>query len=314
MPCYQVLPSLFSSQVIRQTQQLTTAFEKQSRHISGLLAELQEKESALLSQGEEVQRYKLELDTIRSQKEREETKTREERPVKGVGDGEQTEEEAAETPVLQPNHEQSSVTCVTANSLVDGETNAQGGAAQPQSETSDAERQKSVSDNEALSSEEDPGSIDSDKIQNNHDIAETERDQDQASSHVAADLLTLRSENQLLKQRILGLESSSSVRDTADEPQEVPAERGQNARGAAGSPSESHDTSDGVQPSVLQSLRSHEEAVGGLEGEDGRTEEELGAVWQAQINHLQQKVGFVSYHSYGTSLVDSCHRHTKEGH
>lgn len=292
VPCYQFLPSLFSSQVIRQTQQLTTAFEKQSRHISGLLAQLQEKESALLSQGEEVQRYKLELDTIRSQKEREDTKTREEMPVKDGEDGEQTEEEAAEIPVPQPNRERSSVTFVTADSLVDAETNAQCGAAQPQSVTSDAERQKSVRDNEALSSEEDPGSID--KIQNNHDIEETECDHGQATSDVAAELLCLRRENQLLKQRILGLESSSSVRDTEDEPQEDARDAAVPSVEKPGSPGGSHDTSDGAQPSLLQSVRSHE-GVGGLEREDRRTEEEPGAVWQAQINHLQQQVGFVSF-------------------
>ncbi|KAK0131058.1 Centromere protein F [Merluccius polli] len=43
------------SQVTRQTQQLTMAFELQSQHITGLLAELQEKESALLSQGGQLQ-------------------------------------------------------------------------------------------------------------------------------------------------------------------------------------------------------------------------------------------------------------------
>lgn len=282
-PCYQLLPSLFSSQVIRQTQQLTTAFEKQSRHISGLLAELQEKESALLSQGEEVQRYKLELDTMRSRKEREDTKTREEIKAQDGEDGEQTEEEAAEILVLRPNRERSSVTFVTA----DGETEAQGGV------TSDAERQKSDGDNEAPSCEEDPDSIDSDKIQNNHDIEEMACDQSQATSDVAA---------KLLKQRILGLESSSSVRDTEDEPQEDPAGRSQDTRDAAlpsagkpDSPRESHDTNDGAQPSLLQSVSSHEGGVGGLEREDGRTEEEPGAVWQAQINHLQLQVGFISY-------------------
>lgn len=308
VPCYQFLPSLFSSQVIRQTQQLTTAFEKQSRHISGLLAELQEKESALLSQGEEVQRYKLELDTIRSQKERGDTKTREEMPVKDGEDGEQTEEEAAEILVLQPNRERSSVTFVTADSLVDAETNAQCGAAQPQSVTSDAERQKSVLDNEALSSEEDPGSVDSDKIQTNHDIEETECDHGQAASDVAAELLSLRRENQLLKQRILGLESSSSVRDTEEEPQEDTRDAALPSVEKPGSPGGSHDTGDGAQPSLLQSVRSHE-GVGGLEREDRRTEEEPGAVWQAQISHLQQQVGFVSFIS---QLCDVSG--TKDGH
>ncbi|XP_029297152.1 centromere protein F [Cottoperca gobio] len=48
---YQVKLEALQSQVTRQTKQLTMAFEKQSQHISGLLAELQEKESALRSHG-----------------------------------------------------------------------------------------------------------------------------------------------------------------------------------------------------------------------------------------------------------------------
>lgn len=323
VPCYQFLLSLFSSQVIRQTQQLTAAFEKQSRHISGLLAELQEKESALLNQGEEVQRYKLELDTIRSQKESEEAKTREETAVKDAEDGGQTEEGAAEMLVPQPNREPSSVALVSANSVTDGETNAQGGAAQPQIVTSDAGRQKPASDNKTLSSEEDPGSIISEEIQSNNDIEETECDQGQATSDVAAELLSLRQENQLLRQRILA-ESSSSVRDTEDEPHKGPTEKSQNTQDATlpsvekpGSPSESHDTNDGAQPAPLQSVRSPEEEVGDLEREDRRTEEEPGAVWQAQINHLQQQVGFVSYgfmlQLCDVSLVLSCYRDTQGG-
>ncbi|XP_035988335.1 centromere protein F-like [Fundulus heteroclitus] len=56
-------------QVTRQTKELTTAFEKQSQHILGLLAELQEKESALLSQGEELIRCKRELDVLKGENE-----------------------------------------------------------------------------------------------------------------------------------------------------------------------------------------------------------------------------------------------------
>lgn len=51
-----------------QTKQLTSAFDKQSRHISDLLAELREKESALHSQEEELQRCKQELDASKAHK------------------------------------------------------------------------------------------------------------------------------------------------------------------------------------------------------------------------------------------------------
>ncbi|XP_023184472.1 centromere protein F-like [Xiphophorus maculatus] len=54
-------------QVTRQTKELTTAFEKQSQHILGLLAELQEKESALLSQGEELKQCKQELKELKQE-------------------------------------------------------------------------------------------------------------------------------------------------------------------------------------------------------------------------------------------------------
>ncbi|XP_014892938.1 centromere protein F isoform X2 [Poecilia latipinna] len=52
-------------QVTRQTKELTTAFEKQSQHILGLLAELQEKEGALLSQEEELKQCKQELNQLK---------------------------------------------------------------------------------------------------------------------------------------------------------------------------------------------------------------------------------------------------------
>ncbi|XP_074530127.1 uncharacterized protein LOC141793375 [Halichoeres trimaculatus] len=62
---YQFKLEALQSQVNRQTKQLTTAFEKQSLHISGLLTELQEKESTLLSQGEELQQHKQELKALK---------------------------------------------------------------------------------------------------------------------------------------------------------------------------------------------------------------------------------------------------------
>ncbi|XP_076015553.1 uncharacterized protein LOC143007935 isoform X2 [Genypterus blacodes] len=56
------------NQVTLQTRQLTMAFEKQTLHISALLAELQQKESTFLSQGEELQLCKQELDALRAVK------------------------------------------------------------------------------------------------------------------------------------------------------------------------------------------------------------------------------------------------------
>lgn len=78
---YQLKFEALQSQVTLQTKQLTSAFDKQSRHISGLLAELREKESALHSQEEELQRSKQELDAFRARKAGDDQR-REERTLK----------------------------------------------------------------------------------------------------------------------------------------------------------------------------------------------------------------------------------------
>uniref|UniRef100_A0A674CKY9 Si:dkeyp-115e12.6 n=1 Tax=Salmo trutta TaxID=8032 RepID=A0A674CKY9_SALTR len=67
------------SQVTRQTQQLTLAFDHQSRHIQELLAELQETEGSGVRQGQELQRCRDELATLREEKgRREEERQKEE--------------------------------------------------------------------------------------------------------------------------------------------------------------------------------------------------------------------------------------------
>ncbi|XP_061541517.1 centromere protein F [Phycodurus eques] len=68
----QVKLTALQNQLTSQTKQLTAGFEKQSQYISGLLAEVQEKEGALLSQGEELRRCTRELDTLKSERTREE--------------------------------------------------------------------------------------------------------------------------------------------------------------------------------------------------------------------------------------------------
>lgn len=65
---YQRKFEALQSQVTLQAKQLTSAFDKQSKHISSLLAELQGKESALQSLEEELQRYKQALDALRAHK------------------------------------------------------------------------------------------------------------------------------------------------------------------------------------------------------------------------------------------------------
>lgn len=289
-----------------QTKQLTLAFEKQSQHISGLLAELHGKETALLSQGEELQRYKQEVDALKAEKEGEEKKRRGEMTVKEVEDGKQKEEtqyeRLVEMSVLQPNQEkESAVTFLTTNSLADSDSNAQRDAGQPQIVISDAERPTPVSDNEALwSGEPHPDSVDSHRThKSNHDsvcaMGETVCVQDGGTADVAAELLALRQENQLLKQRIEGLmasDTSAPVLHTDSENQEV--NQSQNTGHAAlsclaeRSPSVPNDIT-----SQLQNVKRSENEGGDLEKEDRRTtraEEELEAVCPLQINRLEQQV------------------------
>ncbi|KAJ8014870.1 hypothetical protein DPEC_G00020260 [Dallia pectoralis] len=67
------------SQVTSQTQQLTLAFGHQSRHIEDLLAELQEKEAAVLKQEQELQHSREELATLREERRKQERKETERR-------------------------------------------------------------------------------------------------------------------------------------------------------------------------------------------------------------------------------------------
>ncbi|KAM4732911.1 uncharacterized protein FYW61_008532 isoform 2-T4 [Anableps anableps] len=62
-------------QVTRQTKELTSAFENQSQHILDLLAELQEKERALLIQKEELMQCQQELDELKEEENKAAEKT-----------------------------------------------------------------------------------------------------------------------------------------------------------------------------------------------------------------------------------------------
>lgn len=259
------------------------AFEKQSQHISGLLAELQEKETALLSQGEELQCYKQELDALKAQKDGEKKERREEVTVKEVQDGEQKEETRDERSVeisgLQPTQEKERV-ILTTNSLADSDSNAQTDAGQPEIPNHDATCV----------------------------MGETEGGQDGGTADVVAELLALRLENQLMKQRIEGLtvsDISAPALHTDSENQEDPAKQSQSTGNAAlscsveqRSPSVPKDITAEARQSLLQNVKRSEDEGGDLERGDGRTvraEEELEAVCQLQIDRLQQQVATVYY-------------------
>ncbi|XP_057706964.1 centromere protein F isoform X2 [Corythoichthys intestinalis] len=63
----QIKLTALQNQLTSQTTQLTAGFEKQSKYISGLLAELQEKDGVLLSQGEELRRCLQALDMLKDE-------------------------------------------------------------------------------------------------------------------------------------------------------------------------------------------------------------------------------------------------------
>nr|XP_057916009.1 centromere protein F [Doryrhamphus excisus] len=63
----QVKLTALQNQLTGQTQQLTLGFEKQSQYITALLAELREKDHALLSQAEELQRCARALDSLKAE-------------------------------------------------------------------------------------------------------------------------------------------------------------------------------------------------------------------------------------------------------
>ncbi|XP_039975503.1 trichohyalin isoform X2 [Xiphias gladius] len=301
---YQIKLEVLQSQVTRQTQHLTMAFEKQSQHISGLLAELQEKENTLLSQGEELQQCKKELDALKA-------KT----AVKEVEDVDQREvrqnEKLVETTELQPNEEKEcTVTFHITNSLADGDSTPQRDADQPKTVTSDAQTPRPVSseeENEALLlGEQRPGSVDSDKTESNHDSAcvmeESKGGQDGGAADMVAELLALQQENQLLKQRIKGLtvsKTSSLALQTDSENQEDPVQQSQNTGNAVPSCFTEqrplrvqNDITPEGQESLLQNERRREDEGGDLKREDKKTraEEELEEASQLQINHLEQQV------------------------
>ncbi|KAG7214352.1 hypothetical protein INR49_023130 [Caranx melampygus] len=288
---YQVKLEALQSQVTRQTQQLTTAFEMQSQHISGLLAELQGKESALLSQTEELQQCKKELDVLKA-------KDRDER--------------SAVTTELQPNEEKDcTINYETTTSVAVCDSTAQRDADQPKTVTPEAETPTPVSseeDSEALLLGR-PGSVDSDKTESNHDSAcvlleETECGQDGGAADVVAELLALKQENQQLKQKIAGFTvggSSSLASHTVSGNQEDPFKQSQNAGNAVlpclmeqRPTSEQNDITAELQKSRLQRERREDEDGGGdLKREDKRTiraEEELGEVSQLHVSHLEEQV------------------------
>lgn len=180
--CLQPLFSFvfISPQVTRQTKELTRAFERQTQHIAGLLIELQEKESALFSQGEELQRYRQELNVLKS---------------------ERTEEEKRDTSTETPEQEQECVVTVhTADPCA--AVKIQNDTSQTKIETH--ETPEPEGDSDAVTSEKQQSvSVD---LKNSESNRESGREvaKNPCSPNVVlhTELIAVRQENLMLKQKL----------------------------------------------------------------------------------------------------------------
>lgn len=164
----------------RQTQHLTTAFERQSQHISGLLAELQEKENAYVTQEKELQLCKEELAALRAEKSKKLEMTTQ--GGKEENRDEREEEEGVETVSLQ-----------THPSL-----NSANEASQPKIQTGEAQ---------ALTPSSSSVNLDTSHT-SACELTESSRDR-----HEASELLTVRQENPLLEPNT----GASDQRERTDE-------------------------------------------------------------------------------------------------
>lgn len=272
--CSSVLYS-FCCQVTYQTKQLTAEFEKQSQYIVCLLAELQQKDSALLSMEEELQRCKQELELFKSQRQGTESST----TFEGSGQQKQGTQAKSclETPGPHPSEEkQETVTC-------------------------DPDRLTPVSDSEmSQSGEQHLTSSNSSKTERSHDREEVELSQDRAMADVA-DSHALWQDHQLLQETSglnnpvddsRGARTGNSPREEKHKDQDIL----QNQRPIAAappclaepkSPTRPHDIAAKGQ---MQIERCFDMEQGNLEREDDGAEGELKAACDSDINYLQEQV------------------------
>lgn len=287
-----------------QTKQLTTAFEKQSQHISGLLAELQEKESALRSQGEELQRCNQELDALKAEKQGEVIAVKVDNEPKEKRQERESQDDSVDSLEFQLNQDKKCAVTVT---HID--SNAQKDACKPEILTSEAEKQKLISsevDNasNSLSQAQRQGFVNSEKTQSDDDSASVKKETECGQGGVVvAELLALQQENRLLKQRIEALmvldTNNLQALHTGSENQEDSVEHGQNTGHVTLScskeqktPNVPSDIATEAQP-LLLNMRRNEDKGRGLEREDERTagaDKDADPASQLQINHLQQQV------------------------
>ncbi|CAN9515072.1 unnamed protein product [Ophioblennius macclurei] len=265
---YQVKLEALQSQVTRQTKQLTTAFEKQSQHIAGLLTELQEKEVVLVRKEEELLQCKKELEALGKDEEKSEEVVEEDDKVDQMSDLDSKQElESPPTPCTTTSDE---------NLTSDSETSTADGR---------------IKDAAAQRSGEHPDS-------NKTVAAEDQSSKTGGTVDTVAELLALQHENQLLKQRIEGFVLSNS-RSDAVRPEEQ-AEQSQNSESAAVVSSVEDETRDVVkdvladgQKTPQQNVNRSDDEGRELEEKNGETdgvEEDQEEASQAEVDHLHQQV------------------------
>lgn len=243
------------------------AFEKQSLHISGLLAELQEKDGTLLRKQEELQLCKQELNALKSEKQREDRTKTEELYNVNMG-GEELRENKDEV---------CSVTPFTTSSATEDDSDSQKDADKP-SDVETPEVSHSSQGNHH-------GFIESDNIQTTHDSIFVKRENGSKPEETAdlfAEALTLCQENQSLKKRVNTLTISVPTNSVLQPNDEITSEEER----AHSVPSDIH-----AQACITQQDTNRS----GNEGSDllskGKAEEGPEAVSPHQINRLQQQVG-----------------------
>ncbi|MEQ2280642.1 hypothetical protein AMECASPLE_022006, partial [Ameca splendens] len=283
-------------QVTRQTTELTTAFEKQSLHILGLLAELQEKDSSLLSQGEELKQCKLELDELKDEENKVAKLTM---TTDKETEERQRGEKFPEKSELQIEQENEAVVPLPSSDLI-----VQRDTIQPNVEECDAEMPPSVG------SEGKSAAVTS--VQQHQVSSEMQRStdspcnsvcevkEDQSSRHgervnMLTDLLALRQENQLLKQR---LEDFANM-DIRDQTSQTDSANQDNTENTASAPCLEGQDPLKVQDSattdqLLQSNAKRSDDEGQDLERDARSsmsnERNPEEISEVQINHLQQQL------------------------
>ncbi|XP_014839148.1 PREDICTED: centromere protein F-like [Poecilia mexicana] len=265
-------------QVTRQTKELTTAFEKQSQHILGLLAELQEKEGALLSQEEELKQCKQELNQLKLEENNVATLTANRETEERNGD-----EELREKSELK--QEEEAVAPLPLSDL-----NIQKETIQPNVEECEAEMPPPVGgegESAAVTSGERSAVGPCDSV---GEVEEIQLSQHGERVDTLAELHVLRQEKQLLQQRVRDL-TNMDTRDQTSQTDSENQDNTENTACLAGDGLLKEEAATDQQ--LLINLKRRDDEGQDLEGENTSSmsgERNAEDMTEIQINRLQEQV------------------------